>query len=364
MPTRKLIVEYADDLVLFPDRWHKIGLVIWVSTMLAFPFVANHHWLTTGNLAMITIVGATSLMILTGFTGQISLGHAAFLAIGAYTAAVFGNRFGLPFWLILPLAGLLAALVGLCIGPFALRLEGLYLAIVTIGLLFLVNHVLLSFPQYTNGVVGIGVPVHSWFAGSDSGSMLSGFNNTSHVLGLELTFERKLYFLFLVLTLVTVAVATNIKRSASGRAMAAVRDHDVAAAVMGIDHARAKVTAFGVSSFFAGVAGAMFAFQQQYITVEPPFNMMMSIQYISIIVLGGMGTVFGAVAGAMVYTFLSPLLELIGRQLPFLSNLSSGQQSTMLFAIVVCGFLIFEPLGLFGIWLRIKRYFAGWPFRY
>jgi branched-chain amino acid transport system permease protein len=144
----------------------------------------------------------------------------------------------------------------------------------------------------------------------------------------------------------------------------AVRDHDVAAAVMGVNPARAKITAFGLSSFFAGLAGGMFALQQQFITVDPPFNLLLSVQYIAMIVLGGIGTVFGAVWGALAFVFLSPLLEIVGRATPGLDQLSSSLQSTLLFAILVITCLVFEPLGLYGLWLRVKRYFMAWPFRY
>ena len=146
--------------------------------------------------------------------------------------------------------------------------------------------------------------------------------------------------------------------------MMAVRDQDLAASVLGVNPARSKVTAFGLSSFLAGIAGGMFALQQQYITIEPPFDLNMSIEYIAMIVLGGMGTVFGAVAGAVALVVLSPLAEMLGRQLPLIERLSSAQQSTVLFSTLVLAVLVFEPMGLLGIWLRIKRYFASWPFRY
>lgn len=144
----------------------------------------------------------------------------------------------------------------------------------------------------------------------------------------------------------------------------AVRDHDLAAAVLGISPARTKIIAFGISSFFAGVAGAMFAYQQPVLTVNPPFNLEMSVQYIAMIVLGGIGTVFGAVWGGIAFAALSPLLEHLGGALPYISELTSAQQSTLLFSLLVIGFLVLEPLGLYGIWLRIKRYFMAWPFRY
>jgi branched-chain amino acid transport system permease protein len=357
MPNRPLARHYADDFSLLAGRWERIGLLLLTVTLVAYPLLANSNWVTVANLALIAIVGATALMVLTGFTGQISLGHAAFLAVGAYTTAILGNALAAPIWLLLPAAGLASALVGLAIGPFALRLEGLYLAIVTVGLIFLTNHVLLSFPSVTGGVVGIAVPAHLGF-GDD------WLTSTQQIGGLALNFERKLYVCFTLITVLVVLLARNLARSNTGRAMMAVRDHDVAARVMGVNPARTKIIAFGLSSFLAGIAGGMFAIQQQYLTVEPPFNLLLSVQYIAMIVIGGIGTVFGAVAGALAFVFLTPLLEIVGRHTPLLNTLSSSQQSTLLFAILVIVCLVFEPLGLYGLWLRVKRYFLAWPFRY
>jgi branched-chain amino acid transport system permease protein len=362
MPTRKLVTRYEDDLALFPDRWHKVALTAGTLFLITYPVFADNQWLTIANLTLVTIVGAIALMILTGFTGQISLGHAAFLAVGAYTAAMSSSRFGLPFWLALPLAGVLSAAVGLAVGPFALRLKGLYLAIITMGLVFIVNHLLLSFPAVTGGVSGIAVPMHVWFVADAGDSFLTGFSQTSQLGPFRLTFERKLYVVFLVLAAITAWCGVNLKRSNTGRAMAAVRDHDLAASVMGVPLARYKVIAFGVSSFFGGVAGAMFAFQQQFITIDPPFNLTMSIQYIAIIVIGGIGTVFGAVAGAIVFTVVEPASELLTADLPLLRELSSAQRSILFLSFLVCGFMIAEPRGLLGVWQRIKRYFTMWPF--
>ena len=359
MPNRPLAVRYEDDFRLLAGRWERLGVALLAVLVVAYPLVAATHWVTVANLAMVAVVGSVALMILTGFTGQISLGHAAFLALGAYTTAILGSQFALPFWLTLPVSGLVAAAAGLAIGPFALRLEGLYLAIVTIGLTFLTNHVLLSLPQWTGGLAGLAVPVHAGFGGG-----APWFVETQQLGGLALNLERKLYAVFLVVTLLTVLAARNLARSNTGRAMMAVRDHDVAAAVMGVNPARAKITAFGLSSFFAGLAGGMFALQQQFLTVDPPFNLLLSVQYIAMIVLGGIGTVFGAVWGALVFVFLSPLLEIGARATPLLDRLPSSLQSTLLFALLVIACLIFEPLGLYGLWLRVKRYFLAWPFRY
>jgi branched-chain amino acid transport system permease protein len=363
--TRRLHTRYEQALALLPTGWHKLGLALLFAFVLAFPLWASDHWLQIGTHALVAVVGAVALMVLTGFAGQISLGHAAFLALGAYTAAILGERFGLPFWLAIPAAGLVAAAVGLLIGPFALRLEGLYLAIVTLGLLFVVDHVLLSLPELTHGVSGMAVPMHTWFPPEDAPAWsLGDFYEPTTVAGLELRFEQKTFLVFLGIAALVVLFAVRLKRSSTGRAMFAVRDHDLAAAVLGVNPARTKIVAFGLSSFLAGVAGAMFAFQAYYITVSPPFNLAMSIDYVAMIVLGGIGTVLGAVLGALAFVVLHPLAEQLGTLLGLGEVLTSSQRATLLFTLVVMAFLLFEPLGLAGVWLRIKRYFLAWPFRY
>lgn len=365
MRSRRLHTRYQQDMALLPTGWHKLGLVLVIAGVLWFPLVANDYWLQIGSSALIAVVGAVALMVLTGFAGQISLGHAAFLAVGAYTAAIVGQRFGMPFWLAIPAAGAMAAAIGLAIGPFALRLEGLYLAIVTIGLLFLVDHVLLSLPKLTNGVTGMAVPMHSWFPqeGADV-SPFGDFHDRVLFLGVELRFEQKAFLVFLFVAALVVLFAVRLKRSSTGRAMFAVRDHDLAAAVLGVRPARTKIVAFGISSFLAGVAGAMLAFRVGYINVNPPFNLTMSIDYVAMIVLGGIGTVLGAVLGALAFIVLRPLAEKAGAGLGLGEHLTSDQQATFVFTLVVMAFLLFEPMGLVGIWQRIKRYFQAWPFRY
>ena len=164
MPTRPLVTRYEDDLKLFPDMWHRVGLIGVGLLVVLVPMLANAHWINIVNNALIAVVGAVGMMVLTGFAGQVSLGHAAFLAVGAYGAAIFSIELGLPFWLCIPLSGLVAALVGLSVGPFALRLEGLYLAIVTIGLMFLVEHVLRNGLEVVYGKDYLSVPMHSFFA--------------------------------------------------------------------------------------------------------------------------------------------------------------------------------------------------------
>jgi branched-chain amino acid transport system permease protein len=362
MPNRPLVTSYRQDFQLFPGRWQKAGLTIAVLIMVLYPLLADDYWMSIGNKALITIVGATALMILTGFAGQISLGHAAFFAIGAYTAAILGKQ-NIPFWLCMPVSGLAAGLVGLLVGPFALRLKGVYLAIVTLGLIYLVNHVLFTLSDWTGGPAGSAVPMYGWFVSAGEESMLGTFNAPLEIGPLFFTFEQKLYLVFLPLTLYVVYFAKNLQRSDLGRAMMAVRDKDLAAQAMGIHLGRTRIQALFISSFIAGVGGAMLAFKQQFITIDPPFNLVFSIEYIAMIVLGGSGTVFGAVAGALAFVFLSPLAEIVGSRIPLLNQLTNAEQSVLLFSFLVGAILIYEPLGIFGLWLRIKRFFLAWPFK-
>ncbi len=253
--------------------------------------------------------------------------------------------------------------MGLAVGPFALKLRGLYLAIVTVGLVFLVQHTLLHTPGWTGGAGGIEVPALLGFG--EGATALDSYTPREPLdLGfVALEFNQLLYYIFVLLAVACAWMTKNIHRSTTGRAMMAVRDQDLAAAVLGVRPARTKVIAFGLSSFFAGLAGGMYALEQTYLTVNN-FNLHMSIEYIAMIVLGGIGTLFGAIAGAIGYVAIEPLTELIGGFIPFMNEWSNKQQSSVLFALVVVGFLVFEPLGLFGVWLRVKRYFMGWPFRY
>jgi branched-chain amino acid transport system permease protein len=361
MPTRPLVTRYQDDLRIFPDRWHKIGLALGAATVLAFPFAVSASWLTVGNHALIAVVGAVGLMILTGFAGQISLGHAAFLAIGGFTTAILGERWQVPFWLCLPLAGVAATAIGMAAGLFALRLRGLYLAIVTLGLLYLVAHTLESY-QSLSGVGGQKyTPMYTTF-GESPAEMRDVYERMAYG-PVILDWDQKLYFIFLVVAVGVAWCAKNLLRSNAGRAMMAVRDHDLAAATLGVNPVRAKLTAFGASSFFAGVAGGMFALQQRTITVEY-FSLGVSVEYIAMIVLGGIGSVFGAVAGAIAFVFLAKLMQTLAPQLPFVSQLPTGLQTSVLFSVLVIVVLVVERHGLLGVWLRIKRYFQTWPFQY
>ena len=254
-------------------------------------------------------------------------------------------------------------------GPFALRLEGLYLAIVTVGLLFLVQHGIKQGVEPYFDQDSFLASMHLWFVSDPTERAgLGAFFDDALFFGVTVSFKQKLYVLFIVLTLGVIWISRNIQYSRIGRAMMAVRDRDTTAAVLGVNPAHVKFVAFGVSSFLAGIAGGMYAVAHPTISLDvttgAPFSLTMSVLYLAMVVLGGVGTTFGAVWGAVVLTVLFPVAEELGHLLPFPDTFSSEQQGAIIFVPALCLFLVLEPLGILGIWLRIKRYFLAWPFKY
>lgn len=371
MPDRPLPTSHTALLTLYPGSWARMGWLLLAATFAVFlPLLlasgaVSSRWTHVALDALVFIVGAVGLMLLTGVTGQISIGHAAFLAIGGFTAAVAGLQYGLPFWLVLPLSGGVAALVGLMIGPFAFRLKGLYLAIVTLGLIFVVQHILLRWESISGGVRGTSVPMWSWFRDpADIDAVGSGgFGTTPITIGsLIIGRDVQLYLLYLTIAVAGIVYARNLMRSRLGRSMAAVGASEIAASAVGIRIRRTKLAAFALSSFYAGLAGAMYGWKQGFLTVDPPFGLMMSVEFVAMIFIGGIGTVFGAVVGAILFALGRPIAEQLA-DLPFLAAtpLQPGDLTLLLFSVAVIAFVIYEPLGLLGIWLRVKRYFQTWP---
>jgi branched-chain amino acid transport system permease protein len=317
--------------------------------------------------AFLAAIGAIGLNIVTGWAGQVSLGHAFLLGIGAYTGAALAGDpdgrvtgLGLEMWVWLPASGLAAALVGLAVAPIATRLRGLYLAIVTLGLVFLGEHLFREIKSVTGGAgIGRAAPELS-LLGID-------FEGRSELLGIAFDRPMKLYFLSLVLLVIFAVFARNLTRSAVGRAFAAVRDREIAAGLMGVELTKHKVIAFGVSSFYAGVAGAMLATVTGFI--EPgTYDLFLSVEFLAMVLIGGAGTFAGPLLGAAFVTLLPRLVEEVPRVLPFITNDSSGgfltvfQLQTIIYGCLIVAFLIAEPRGLFGLWLRARNRFRTWSF--
>ncbi|MPY79023.1 MAG: branched-chain amino acid ABC transporter permease [Actinophytocola sp.] len=360
-----LYTSYAQHLRLLNTRPKQIAVGVIVLVAFALPWLAEDQTLSLLGVAMAASIGAIGLNIVTGYAGQVSLGHAFFLAIGAYTASALSGDpaddtigFGVTnvvVWLLA--AGVVAALFGVLVAPLATRLRGLYLAIVTLGLVFLGEHIFKEWQDLTGGA-GVGRP----------GPVPHLFGIELNSAGDVLTSDQKLYLLMLVSLVVLGLLARNLARSKVGRAFAAIRDRDIAASVIGVNLTRYKVIAFAVSSFYAGCAGALVYTITGFI--EPTsFNLLLSVQYIAMVLIGGVATISGSIMGAFFITLLPALTRQLPGVVPLISEDASAplnvfQVETVLYGLLIIGFLIFEPRGLYGIWTRIRNYWKAWPFSY
>jgi branched-chain amino acid transport system permease protein len=338
---------YEADLAIFDSALARWCLGIFLLALLGVPLFASHYWMDVVNRIGIAVIGALGLNILTGFTGQISLGNAAFMAVGAYGAAWFAGHAGLSPALAIPLSGILAAVAGMIFGVPSLRLKGLYLAMATLAAHFIMEFAATHWNAVTGGVSGVSVPPASAF-------------------GYALDSDYKLYFLIFPLTCMLALFAKNLFRTRVGRAFVAIRDQDVSAEVMGVNLYKYKLISFGVSSFYAGVAGALLAYQARYISPEN-FPITLAIDYLAMIIIGGMGSILGAILGAVFITGLPELLRLgaarLSGEFPALVGLFSSLKLGV-FGLAIVLFLIFEPDGLAARWRKIKTYWRLYPFSY
>lgn len=359
MPNKNdLVTDYKQELRLMPTAAKKVFAVALIVAFVVAPLQLKDFPLSVLNLAGIFVIGAVGLNLLTGFTGQVSLGHAFFMAIGAYTWAHFGGEQDWPLWSWLLIAALIGGLVGAAIGPFALRLRGNYLAIVSLALVFVGLHIWKNWDSVTGGGIG--------FSGEKRGAYLGpiDFENLS-LFGQDYTIYQSFFWLIWAVVIVTTLLAKNIIRSRPGRAMQAVRDRDVAASVIGVNLARYKISAFALSSAYAAIAGALYGAYYNYVSPEH-WNLFLSIQFIAVIIVGGVGTLFGSIIGGIFVGSLPSLISANGDKLAFVEDLgiSVPELQAILFGIVIIVFLVVEPHGLAGIWFRLKAYFKTWPFSY
>ncbi|MFH1114968.1 MAG: branched-chain amino acid ABC transporter permease [Pseudomonadota bacterium] len=337
---------YKQDMALLQSWWVKIWLGIFAALLIVCPLFLSRYQLSILNEMGIAVIGALGLNLLVGYTGQISLGHGAFIAIGSYTTALAGQKLGLPFVLTLPLSGIMASLLGMIVGVPALRLKGLYLALGTLAFGFIVEYVLFHW-DLTQG---------------DMGMPIDRISIGGYVIATE---KQHFYFITAMAALLTLC-AKNIVRSKIGRCFIAIRDRDIAAEAMGIPLAKYKVMAFGISSFYAGVAGALLAHYQKWI-VPGSFDLSMSIAYIAMIILGGLGSVLGSILGAILITGIPHGIvyatDMVRDSYPTLGGLIVDLKLGI-FGLIVVSALLFEPQGLAGIYRRAKLYWKTWPFKY
>ncbi len=347
-----LKTTYEADMALYPlpiARWTVAAIA--VVMFLVLPVILHEYYLSIINLVSIAVVGALGLNILVGYTGQISIGHGAFMSVGAYTAANLVVRLDLPFWVALPAGGLMAAAVGAVVGIPSLRIKGLYLAIATLAgqliIEWIINHV-------------------TWISGGVQASIQMP---RPSLFGHEIATQTEMYFFLLFFVVLAVVGTMNLVRSRIGRAFIAIRDQDIAAEIIGIDIFRYKLVAFGISSFYAGVTGVLYTYYLGIANYEQ-FQINVSIDYLAMIIIGGLGSVLGSILGAIFVTLL-PIASRVF--LETFGGLLFSQQAMLniipntrliLFGTLIIVFLVVEPEGLNRLWRNIRSYFRVWPFAY
>jgi len=331
--------NYYQDIRLFKYRSTFFWYLALVSGSLILPLLLDEYLISQLTFICMYAVAAMGLMLLTGYTGQVSMGHAAFFAIGSYTSAILTSK-GVPFILALPAAGILAGVVGILIGRPILHLTGLYLAIATMGFAFIVDEILIRWESLTRGNMGFYVKPPS------IGSLI--FDT-----------EIRFYYLSLVILILTLFAARNILRSPTGRAMIAIRDSEVAAQAMGINLAKFKTIAFALSAFFTGVAGSLYAHKLFFINPES-YTIILSIELLAMVIIGGLGSLHGAVFGAAFFIFLPQVIIMTRDYMPVYLQNQTGLEPA-LFGLLIILVMLFEPMGIYGRWLKTKYYFEMFP---
>ncbi|HNS56482.1 MAG TPA: branched-chain amino acid ABC transporter permease [Smithellaceae bacterium] len=342
--------NYAQELTIFDTDYGRMSMCIFLLLLFfATPFLVSSYMLYVINTIGIAAIAAIGLNILVGYTGQISLGHGAFFGVGAYAAAVLATRFGVGFYLAIPVAGVVTALVGMIFGIPSGRLKGLYLTIATLAGQFIIEYVLVHWDSVTQGTMGITLP-------------------SPRILQWEVVGDRPFFFMIFVSLVAMTWFAVNIMRSKYGRAFIAIRDNDRAAEGMGIPIFKYKLLSFAISSFYAGFAGALWAYYMVSVTAEP-FNLGLSVEYIAMVIIGGMGNIPGAIFGATFITLLNELLRYITGLLMNLgfitsSGLNMAPLREFVFGLAIVLFILFEPRGIAELWRIVRSSFRLWPFSY
>ncbi|MFP4477719.1 MAG: branched-chain amino acid ABC transporter permease [Desulfatibacillaceae bacterium] len=344
--------DYYEDVRLFDSAWVVFWFCVLVAGLAVLPLFLKNYYVYMANYVAINVIVAVGLNILVGYTGQISLGHAGFFAVGAYATVTLMEHAHLPFLLALPAGALSAALLGFLLGLPALRLEGPYLAIAT-----------LAFGLTTVQVIGR----IDFFGGRQ------GLHTSELFIGpWQFDTDIDFYYLAVPLAFLGAWFARNLTRTKVGRAFVAIRDADVAAETMGVNVVYYKTLAFAVSAFYTGLAGGLYAFVLRFIEPEM-FGMMMSVIFLAMVVVGGLGSLFGAIAGAILLSLLDLQLRnildmpYIGEWLKLLSKsyfsiTGVSNIQFILYGGIMIFIMLFEPLGLYGLYLRIKKYWKTWPF--
>lgn len=348
-PAGVFSTSFTQDQALIRTRAQAVSLALLIAVLFALPLIFDIRIVAVMTSMLITAVVVIGLQINTGLAGQINLGQAAFMGVGAYATALLASKAGLPFWAALPLGGVCAALFGLTFGLAAVRIKGFYLALTTIAAQILFHFFVLNLPA-------------SWLGGSNGITL-----EPANLFGYSFDSDVSIYYLCLILASIMIAGAYGIARSRHGRIFAAVRDDDVASGMMGIHVVRTKALAFLVGAFYAGIGGGLWAYYVRFVAIDQ-FTLIHSIWFIAMIIVGGMGTITGALIGVFVIRLIQELITSVGPTL--VENFSFFSGDTVFAAMniflggVIAGFLIFEPRGLMHRWNILKRSYRMWPYPY
>jgi branched-chain amino acid transport system permease protein len=331
--------SYLHDVALVDTRAQKAWLAALGVALVALPFFAGAFLLDLANQVLLTSIGAVALMLLTGYAGQISLGHAGLLAAGAFTTGILFKEFAAPFWVTLPASAAVGAAIGFVFGLPSLRLRGLYLAVSTLALHFMVIHAGQEYETrrgFSTGVV-IDAPLHD---------------------------ARAWYFVLLAASVATIVFSLNLLRSKTGRAWRAIHGRETVAEALGIDVRRANLSAFVVSCALTSIAGCLFAYYRGFVSAEA-FSLFVTIQYVATVIVGGIGSILGALLGTVFVVLFPYGIEALMTALGLAERLSSVVFAVnyAAFGLAMILFLVFEPQGLVGIWRRVQAWFLLWPFK-
>ncbi|MCY7308278.1 MAG: branched-chain amino acid ABC transporter permease [Rhodoferax sp.] len=332
--------NYGQDIRLAKHGGHVFWYSLLMLALLAAPWVLTEYFLAQLTFVLIYSIAGLGLMLLAGFTGQFSIGHAAFLGVGAYAQGVFTNM-GLPFPFALGLAAGLAAAIGMVVGVPALRVKGIYLGIATLSCGFIVEEIFARWDSVTGGRKGMHL-------------------TAPDIFGWTLDTGEEFFYLCLVLTVLCTLAIVNILRSSTGRAFVAIRDSEVSAQSMGINLARYKTISFALSAAITGMAGALYAHKMQFISPDQ-FGLLQSIELLLLIVVGGLGSVHGAFLGAIFLISMPQLISLAKDYLPAAIGTAPGLQGVV-FGVILIAFVLFEPMGIYGRWLKMRTWLQIFPF--
>jgi branched-chain amino acid transport system permease protein len=346
LPSGIFSQSYSQDMAIVRTRTQWVILLVFLAFLFTCPTYFNDQWLTITTIIGITVISVHGLNILTGYCGQISLGHAGFMAVGGFASAVLSAKLGWSFWAALPIAALMSGMVGLIFGLPSLRVKGFYLIMASVAAYFVIIWIILQLYDVTGGVFGLGAP-------------------RPEIFGFVIKSKASYFYLVMIIACLATFFAKNIIRTGIGRAFIAIRDNDLAAEVMGINIWVYKLMAFFIGCVFAGVAGSLLVHYYAWATPDQ-FPFMNSIWYLGMLIVGGMGSPTGAIFGAVSLKLLDELVIVVGpvlaKTFPAIAAQAAASLSLIMRGLVIIIFLIFEPRGLVHRWEIVKQYYRRWPF--